>query len=47
VFHLTHKVDKRGRIYSQGYHVNTQGAAFKKAMIELAKEELIEGVPHE
>jgi hypothetical protein len=44
-FHLTHKVDKRGRIYSQGYHINTQGAAFKKAAVELAQEELIEGVP--
>jgi len=44
-FYLTHKVDKRGRIYSQGYHVNTQGAPFKKAMVELANEELIEGMP--
>ena len=44
-FYLTHKVDKRGRAYAQGYHINTQGAAFKKAMIELAHEELIEGVP--
>lgn len=44
-FYLTHKVDKRGRIYAQGYHINTQGAAFKKAMVELADEELVEGVP--
>lgn len=44
-FYLTHKVDKRGRIYAQGYHINTQGASFKKAMIELADEEFIEGVP--
>lgn len=44
-FYLTHKVDKRGRAYAQGYHITTQGAAFKKAMIELAHEELIEGVP--
>lgn len=44
-FHLTHKVDKRGRIYCLGYHISTQGTAFKKAMIELAHEELIEGVP--
>jgi len=43
-FYLTHKVDKRGRIYSQGYHLNTQGTPFKKAMVELANEELIEGV---
>lgn len=44
-FYLTHKVDKRGRIYAQGYHITTQGTAFKKAMIELAHEELIEGMP--
>jgi hypothetical protein len=45
VFHMTHKVDKRGRAYSQGYHINPQGSAFKKAMIELANAEYIEGVP--
>lgn len=44
-FYLTHKVDKRGRIYAQGYHITTQGAAFKKAMIELAEAEYVEGVP--
>jgi hypothetical protein len=44
-FYLTHKVDKRGRIYSHGYHINTQGSAFKKAMLELADAELIQGVP--
>lgn len=45
VCYLTHKVDKRGRIYSQGYHCNTQGTSFKKASIELANEELVTGVP--
>lgn len=45
VFHMTHKVDKRGRAYSQGYHINPQGSAFKKASIELANPEYIEGVP--
>lgn len=44
-FYLNHKVDKRGRIYSYGYHINPQGAAFKKAMLEFADEEVIEGVP--
>ena len=44
-FHLTHKVDKRGRIYAQGYHINTQGTAFKKAMVELVNEEIVTGVP--
>lgn len=44
-FYLTHKVDKRGRIYAQGYHISTQGTSYKKAMIELANEEVVEGVP--
>lgn len=44
-FWLTHKNDKRGRLYAQGYHVSSQGSAFKKAMIELADKELITGVP--
>lgn len=44
-FFLNHKVDKRGRIYAHGYHINTQGTAFKKAMIEFAHETLVEGVP--
>lgn len=44
-FYLNHKVDKRGRIYSHGYHINPQGAAFKKAMLEFADEEMVEGVP--
>lgn len=43
-FYFTHKVDKRGRVYAQGYHVNTQGSSFKKAMIELVKEEVVTGV---
>ena len=42
---FNNKVDKRGRTYSCGYHVNPQGAAFKKAQLELAHEELVEGVP--
>jgi hypothetical protein len=44
-FHLTNKYDKRGRLYSQGYHVHTQSTKFKKAILELAHEELIEGAP--
>jgi len=43
-FHLTNKVDKRGRLYAVGYHITTQGSAFKKAVIELADEEIVEGV---
>lgn len=44
-FYLCHKVDKRGRIYVSGYHISTQGTAFKKASLELANEEVITGVP--
>lgn len=44
-FYFTNKVDKRGRMYACGYHITPQGAAFKKAMLELHKEELVEGVP--
>jgi hypothetical protein len=43
--YFNNKVDKRGRIYSCGYHINPQGAAFKKAQLELRNEELVEGVP--
>jgi hypothetical protein len=41
-FYLTHKYDKRGRIYCQGYHVTYQGAPWNKAVIAFANEELIE-----
>ena len=43
-FYLTHKVDKRGRIYCHGYHVSTQGTSFKKASLEFADEELVTGI---
>ena len=42
-FYLTHKYDKRGRTYCQGYHVTYQGAPWNKAVIELADKELIDG----
>ena len=41
-FYLTHKYDKRGRTYCQGYHVTYQGAPWNKAVIELADKEIIE-----
>jgi hypothetical protein len=44
-FYFHHKVDKRGRCYSQGYHVTPQGSSFKKAMLEFAEEEAVTGVP--
>jgi DNA-directed RNA polymerase len=42
VFYLTHKYDKRGRTYCQGYHVNYQGAPWNKAVVQFAKQELVE-----
>lgn len=41
-FYLTHKYDKRGRVYCQGYHINYQGAPWNKAVVELAEKELVE-----
>jgi hypothetical protein len=41
-FYLTHRYDKRGRIYCQGYHVNYQGAPWNKAVIELADKEFVD-----
>lgn len=43
--YLTNKYDKRGRMYAQGYHISTQGTAFKKAMLEFAEQEIVDGVP--
>jgi hypothetical protein len=40
-FYLTHKLDVRGRTYSQGYHVTTQGNEFRKAIIEFTDKEVI------
>jgi len=39
-FYLTHKVDKRGRTYCQGYVVNYQGTAWNKAVVEFANQEV-------
>jgi hypothetical protein len=40
-FYLTWKYDFRGRVYSQGYHINIQSTDYKKALISLAKKEII------
>jgi DNA-directed RNA polymerase len=40
-FYLTHRYDKRGRCYAQGYHVNPQGNDWNKAVIELAEKEVV------
>jgi len=41
-FYLTHKYDKRGRTYCQGYHISYQSAPWNKAIMLLADEEYIE-----
>lgn len=38
-FYLTHKYDKRGRIYCQGYAVTYQGNTWNKAVINFAEQE--------
>lgn len=40
-FWLTHKVDKRGRTYCQGYHVSYQSNDWAKAIIEFADGEVL------
>ena len=40
---FTHKVDKRGRIYSQGYVFHTQGSSYEKACINLKTKEFVTG----
>ncbi|UKL14758.1 RNA polymerase, single-subunit [Stenotrophomonas phage C121] len=41
-FYLTHKFDKRGRTYAQGYFVNYQGNSWNKACVHFANEEMID-----
>lgn len=41
--YFTHKVDKRGRVYSQGYQMNTQGTSYEKACINLKTKEYVTG----
>lgn len=38
-FYLTHKYDKRGRIYCQGYHITYQGDDYSNALVEFANGE--------
>lgn len=44
-FYITNKVDKRGRIYSQGYQITPQGTSYKKASVDFADKEPVSGVP--
>jgi hypothetical protein len=38
--YLTHRYDRRGRIYASGYHCNTQGSDYHKAVLSLANKEV-------
>lgn len=42
--YITNKVDKRGRIYSQGFHINPQGDSYHKAMLNLKHREIPTGL---
>lgn len=42
--YITNKVDKRGRIYSQGFHINPQGDSYHKAMLNLKQREIPTGL---
>lgn len=46
-FYLGHKVDRRGRAYSQGYHINPMGTPYKKASIDFADKECVTDVPEQ
>lgn len=40
-FWITHKYDKRGRVYCQGYAINYQGNDWNKAVVEFADKETL------
>ena len=40
-FYFGWKYDKRGRSYSQGYHINPQGNEYRKAILQFADKELL------
>lgn len=42
-FYFEYKYDKRGRVYTKGYHLNTQGTSFEKACINLKHKEIVTG----
>lgn len=41
LFWLTHKYDRRGRTYAVGYHINSQGTDYNKAVLELDHKEYL------
>jgi hypothetical protein len=43
-FWFNWKIDSRGRIYDQGYHIHLQAASYKKSILEFAHKEVITDV---
>jgi hypothetical protein len=41
--YMTHKYDRRGRVYASGYHISPQGGDYQKATLSFAKKELVCG----
>lgn len=39
--YMTHKYDRRGRCYASGYHINTQGDDYRKAVLQFSRKEKI------
>ena len=39
--YLTHRYDRRGRVYASGYHISTQGDDYRKACLQLANKEIL------
>jgi hypothetical protein len=39
--YLTHRYDRRGRVYASGYHVNSQGDDYRKACLCLSNKEVL------
>ena len=39
--YLTHKYDKRGRVYCQGYYISYHGTDWNKAVLELSNKEIV------
>jgi len=40
-FYFVWKYDKRGRMYSQGYHINLQSTEYKKAILQFSNKKVI------
>jgi hypothetical protein len=43
-FYFLHKYDSRGRIYSQGYHINIQGTEYDKAILDFAERKVCKNI---